>query len=234
MRFAEKMLDMLTSAYDRTDLPRIRSGDLPKTNIGKLFYLSGWGFDIIKDQSEKVRLWDDIDQAQGAALDRIGKNYGVIRGTASDSIYRVMIKVKMLAMLAAGNLDTLILSAASLFGVDISDVACEELFPAKVYLYINEDSLDEEHREIAPIIASLMERIKAAGVGIRIFYRVYRSRQAPVYFGAATCITTFMTIESEPLNKQFVGRADARFGAAAAIFVSAAYPAERRTTWLEP
>ena len=148
MSFAEKMLDMLTSAYDRTDLPRIRSGDLPKTNIGKLFYLSGWGFDIIKDQSEKVRLWDDIDQAQGAALDRIGKNYGVIRGTASDSIYRVMIKVKMLAMLAAGNLDTLILSAASLFGVDISDVACEELFPAKVYLYINEDSLDEEHAKV--------------------------------------------------------------------------------------
>ena len=42
---------MLTSAYDRTDLPRIRSGDLPKTNIGKLFYLSGWGFDIIKEKT---------------------------------------------------------------------------------------------------------------------------------------------------------------------------------------
>lgn len=234
MSFAEKMLDMLTSAYTRADLPKIRNGDLPQTNIGKLFYLSGWGFDILKDQTEKVKLWDDIDKAKGAALDRIGKNYGVVRGTASDAIYRVMIKVKLLAMLAAGNLDTLILSAASLFGVTAEDVTCEELFPAKVYLYINEDGLDEEHREIAPVIASLMARIKAAGVGIRIFYRVYRARQAPVYLGTATCIATFMAIASEPLNKQFVGQADTRFGAAAAVFVSAAYPAERRTTWLEP
>lgn len=234
MSFAEKILDMLTSAYTRADLPKIRNGELPQTNIGKLFYLSGWGFDILKDQTEKVKLWDDIDKAKGAALDRIGKNYGVVRETASDAIYRVMIKVKLLAMLAAGNLDTLILSAASLFGVTTGDVTCEELFPAKVYLYINEDSLDEEHREIALVIASLMERIKAAGVGIRIFYRVYRTQQAQVYFGTATCVAIFMNVAPEPLNKQTVRQAGANVGVTAAVYVSAAYPAERRTSWLEP
>lgn len=109
---------------------------------------------------------------QGTSLDNFGRNYGVVRGEASDEMYRVMIKVKILAMMAAGNMDTIILSAASLFGVSASDVTCEEVFPAKVYLYIDEDKLDQEHKDVANIIANLMCRIKSAGIGIRIFIKL--------------------------------------------------------------
>ena len=61
MSFAIKMLEMLTSSYNRTDMQRLEENQMPQTNIGKLFSLAGWGFDIIKDQTEKVKLWDNID-----------------------------------------------------------------------------------------------------------------------------------------------------------------------------
>ena len=107
MSFAIKMLEMLTSAYNRTDILELKEKRTPKTNIGKLFTLSGWGFDIIHDQTEKVRLWDDIDVMEGETLTRYGNGFGVARGEAGDEIYRIMIKVKIIAMLAAGDLDTI-------------------------------------------------------------------------------------------------------------------------------
>lgn len=185
MSFAEKMLDMLTSSYNRSDKYRLQEGKPPETNIGKLMCLAGWGFDIIKEHSEKVMLWDDIDTAKGKALDRYGKNYGVLRGGASDEIYRVMIKVKLIAMLSAGDMDTLIQAAAVLFDVDMQSIKVEEIFPAKIYLYIDEDQLDEEHRNIAITIAKLTKRIVAEGIGLKIFYKTYHSGRSKLYVGTA-------------------------------------------------
>lgn len=224
MSFAEMMLDKLTSAYNRTDLQEFRAGKKPKTNIGKLMYLSGWGFDILKDQMEKVRLWDDIDEASGSTLDRYGNNYGVLRGEAEDEVFRIMIKVKILAMLAAGNLDTLIYSAASLFGVQAEDVQFEEVFPAKVYLYIDEDKLDSSHKNVAETIAALMVRIKASGIGLRIFYRTYSGNQAKVYVGTAVDLAALINVKPEPIEKQTIKNIDLNTGVGTLLCVTVSYP----------
>lgn len=200
MSFAVDMLDMLTSAYDRTDLSRLKRGELPKTNIGKLIALSGWGFDILKDQAEKVKLWDSLEQKQGRELDRYGKDFGVPRGGSSDEVYRIMIKVKSISLLASGNLDAVIQAAAALFNVGAADVMAEELFPAKIYLYIDEDKLDETHKNLAPIIVSLMGRIKSAGVGLTIFYKTYHSWEQILYSGIATMECVRVTYE--PLEQE--------------------------------
>lgn len=188
MSFAKDMLEMLTSAYDRSDILRIKENKSPETNIGKLFSLFGYGFDIIREHTERVRLWDDIDQAQGKSLDRYGGNYGVYRGEAPDELYRIMIKVKILSMLSAGQLDTIINAAAILFGVESEDVRLEEVFPAKIWLYIDLDKLPEERLRLAETIANLMKRIKAAGVGLRIFLVTYFSGQDTLYTGAVAAI----------------------------------------------
>lgn len=224
MSFAEMMLDKLTSAYNRTDLQEFRAGKKPKTNIGKLMYLSGWGFDILKDQMEKVRLWDDIDEASGSTLDRYGNNYGVLRGEAEDEVFRIMIKVKILAMLAAGNLDTLIYSAASLFGVEAEDVQFEEVFPAKVYLYIDEDKLDSSHKNVAETIAALMVRIKASGTGLRIFYRTYSGNQAKVYVGTAVDLAVLINVKPEPIEKETIKNIDLNTGVGTLLCVTVSYP----------
>lgn len=201
MSFAVKMLEMLTSAYNRSDLQNLKEDNPPETNIGKLFSLSGWGFDILKEQTDKVKLWNRLDKMRGVSLDNFGRNYGVARGEASDEMYRVMIKVKILAMLAAGNLDTIILSAASLFGVSASDVTCEEIFPAKVYLYIDEDKLDQEHKDVADIIANLMCRITSAGIGIRIFYRTYHGASLNMYLATNSMEVIRIQVQPESGDK---------------------------------
>lgn len=188
MSFAKDMLEMLTSAYDRSDILRLRENKAPETNIGKLFCLFGYGFDIIREHTERVRLWDDIDQAQGKSLDRYGGNYGVYRGEAPDELYRIMIKVKILSMLSAGQLDTIINAAAILFGVEAEDVCPEEVFPAKIWLYIDLDKLPEDRLRLAETIADLMKRIKAAGVGLRIFLVTYFSGQDTLYIGTAVAV----------------------------------------------
>ncbi|MBS6956511.1 MAG: hypothetical protein KH230_25200 [Enterocloster asparagiformis] len=227
MSFATQMLDMLTSAYARTDIRKIEKLEPPETYIGKLFSIVGWGFDVFHDQAEKVRLWDSVDKMRGATLDSFGGNYGVTRGQASDEMYRVMIKVKILAMLAAGNLDTLILSAASLFGVDAEDVRCEEIYPAKVYLYIDEDRLDEDHKNVADIIAGLMSRIKSGGVGIRIFYRTYSQHRTKLYAGISSSMATFLDVPPAPINKKSVKQVELGTGVGTLVCVTIAYPASR-------
>lgn len=202
MSFAIKMLEMLTSSYNRTDIQNLQENKLPQTNIGKLFSLAGWGFDIIKDQAEKVRLWDDIDAMQGSALTRYGESFGVSRGEASDEILRIMIKVKTIAMLASGDLDTIILSAATLFGVAATDVKADEIYPAKVYLYIDEDKLDAEHKRVAEIIAGLMSRIKASGVGIRIFYQTYFGGAENLYIMSMRSNHIKITASPDATNKK--------------------------------
>ncbi len=194
MSFAKEMLEMLTSAYDRSDILRLKENRSPETNVGKLFSLFGYGFDIIREHTERVRLWDDIDQAQGKSLDRYGGNYGVFRGEAPDELYRIMIKVKILSMLSAGQLDTIINAAAILFGVESEDVRPEEVFPAKIWLYIDLDKLPEERLRLAETIADLMKRIKAAGVGLRIFLVTYFSGQDVLFTGAAAAVIPKMQV----------------------------------------
>ena len=188
MSFAQDMLDMLTSAYDRSDIKRIKNGKAPETNIGKLFTLLGYGFDIIRENTERVRLWDDIDQAHGKSLDRYGGNYGVYRGEAPDDLYRIMIKVKILSMLSAGQMDTIVNAAAILFGVDIKEVRAKEVYPAKIWLYIDLDKLEESRLRLAETIAELMKRIKAAGVGMRIFLVTYHTGEEILYTGAGAAV----------------------------------------------
>ena len=218
MNFVTQMLEMLTSAYTREDLIHIPRGQPPKTNIGRLHSVLGWGFDIVKENAERVKLWDDLDQAQGKVLDRYGNNYGVIRGTASDSIYRIMIKVKIISMLSAGNLDTIINAAAVLFNVAPEDVD------------IDEDKLDAEHKAVADSIAALMHRIKAAGVGMRIFYRTYHSASAPIYVGRVFCKYVKMTVQPYKGNSHFAAAVPMQCAAGSLVYVERTYlPKEVKT-----
>ena len=69
----------------------------------------------------------------------------------------------MIALLSGGDIDTIISAAASLFNVDVSEIEVRELFPAKIWIYVDEAVLDYERLEAAPLIAELMKRIAAAG-----------------------------------------------------------------------
>lgn len=195
MKHLKAMLEMLTSAYNRDDLQNIRKGRPLKTAIGKLLGTIGWGFDIIRENVLRVREWNDLDQAQGVALDRIGANYGVRRDGAEDDFYRLMIQVKMIALLSGGDINTVIHAASSLFDIDPDKIELRELFPAKVWIVINQTDVDDRHARLVHLIARLMKRIVAAGIGIWIFFRGYTYIETPIFFGAALFERTFERYE---------------------------------------
>ena len=176
--YLEKMLTLLTGAYNRRDIKNAENGRPMETNIGRLFALIAWGFEMAHTTAETVRLWDDLDNAEGAVLDRYGANFGVVRGAASDPLYRILIRVKMLAQVSGGDDDTIIRAAAELLGVELTDIDLEDVFPAKKALFVDLSLLSEERVEIIEQIARAIKRILAAGVGLRLYlrtHRVYRS-----------------------------------------------------------
>ena len=183
--YLTQMLDFLTSAYSREDIRNARHSLSHETYIGKLFGTLAWGLELIHDSGDRMVLWDNLDNAQGAVLDRYGANFGVERGGSNDAFFRLLIKIKMIALLSGGDIDTIVSSAANLFNVELPEVELREVFPAKVWLYIDEDILDAERLEAAPLIAELVKRIAAAGIGTRIFLRVRHKATHRLYLGIA-------------------------------------------------
>ena len=181
--YLTQMLEYLTSGYNREDIRNSKHSLPLKTNIGKLFGTLSWGLELIHDSAERMVLWDNLDNARGAVLDRYGANFGVERNGATDAFYRLLIKVKMIALLSGGDIDTIIKAAANLFDVELSDIEIREVFPAKIWLYVDEDILSAERLEASPLIAELMKRIAAAGVGTRIFMKVRPHARQKTYLG---------------------------------------------------
>lgn len=180
--YLSEMLYELTSAYTRKDYNNCQHGLPLETNIGKLFSLFAWGLNLAKKQAELVKLWDDIDYACGSVLDRYGANFGVKRLTPDDRFYRLAIKVKVMAQLSGGDINTVIQAAAALLDVDFSEILLEDVYPAKIALYVNRKLLSQERLDLIEEIAYAIKRILAAGVGMHIYLRVYRTYRYNLMF----------------------------------------------------
>ena len=183
--YLSQMLGYLTGAYNRSDIRNDKHSLPMETNIGRLFGTFSWGLELVHENTDRMLLWDDIDNARGDVLDRYGTNFGVARGGANASFYRLLIKVKMISLLSGGDIDTIIRAAATLFDVQKSDIEVHELFPAKIWIYVDEDILDAERLEASDLIAELMKRIVSAGIGTRIFLRTYHRGSGTSYLAAA-------------------------------------------------
>ena len=167
-----RMLEFLTGAYNRSDMRNDRHGFQLETNIGKLFSTFAWGLELIHENSDRMLLWDDIDNAEGAVLDRHGANFGVNRGDADDEFYRILIKVKMLSMLSGGDTDTVINATGSLFDIPPTEVELEDISPANIRVYVNGSLIPIERRRLVDQITPELKRILAAGIGFSL-YLVY-------------------------------------------------------------
>lgn len=193
-----EMLNALTSAYSRKDIDnRLRSAPV-ETNIGRLFALFAWGLNLVQEQAEKIKLWDNLENACGSVLDRYGANFGVKRLGADDMFYRLMIKVKMLSQISGGDTETVINAAAELLDVERSDILLEDVWPAKIALYVDFSLLDSDRIRMIEQIAYAIKRILAAGVGMRIYLRTYRVYRHALYISHGSMVRT--EIRSEPVG----------------------------------
>lgn len=180
--YLSEMLYALTSAYSRKDYNNCQHGLPLETNIGKLFSLFAWGLNSVQEQAELVKLWDDIDYACGSILDRYGANFGVKRISPDDRFYRLAIKVKVMAQLSGGDINTVIKAAGALLDVDFSEILLEDVYPAKIALYVDQELLSQERLELIEEIAYSIKRILAAGVGMHLYIRTYRTYRYNLMF----------------------------------------------------
>lgn len=182
--FLPEMLYALTSAYSRKDYNNRRQQpeQLLETNIGKLFAIFAWGLDSVQEQAEMIKLWDDLDNARGKVLDRYGANFGVKRLNSDDRFYRLAIKVKLMAQLSGGDTDTVIKAAGTLLDVELPDVLFEDVYPAKIALYVDQNLLSQDRIELIEPIALAIKRLLAAGVGMRLYLRTYRTYRYDLTF----------------------------------------------------
>ena len=164
-----EMLYALTSAYSRKDYDNQRRGIPPETKIGKLFAIFAWGLDMVQGQAEKIKLWDNLDNAKGSVLDRYGANFGVKRNGTTDDFYRLEIRVKVMSQLSGGDDDTLINAAAELLDVEPTDIELEDDFPAKKKMMVNALVIPPERQRLIDQIAADLKRLLAAGVGFGMY-----------------------------------------------------------------
>jgi hypothetical protein len=76
-------------------------------NTTKLLTLPSNLADDGDDTLQTIREWRDIDNAQGTTLDKIGSEVGQIRNGLDDAEYRKWLKVKVLANMSGGEIETI-------------------------------------------------------------------------------------------------------------------------------
>lgn len=210
MTLQEQMLDMLTSAYNRR-----KDG-----NIGKLMGIFAEGLEKAGAAIEDIRAWRDLYTASGRVLDRMGGNYGVQRDGADDAFYRVLILQKMLAAYCGGDGDTVIRAAAALLAVAPEEVELEEVFPAKLRVYVDQAHLGEQQLATIDPIAFMLNRIVAAGIGIKMILVETRSYQTALYINTGAAVKTSLKIRPPEINRSISGKIFSIGGYATISYIS--------------
>lgn len=111
-------MDRLTDAYKRN----------PESNVYKLAQLACHHVQENADVLDRIQAWRDIDQAEGAILDDIGRDVRQNRGVAADNVYRTLIKAKIKRNLSDGSINTIIDFISFILSCDPREIAVRELW----------------------------------------------------------------------------------------------------------
>ena len=103
------MLRRLTDNYKKED-----------SNISKLYTLIEEAAGTVN--WEKIRLWRGVKHAEGETLDLIGSNVDQGRGRVNDTVYRSLIRAKILQNKSNGTINEMIELLAFVLQVDPSDI----------------------------------------------------------------------------------------------------------------
>lgn len=160
MAILDEMLWKLTSRFTKN----------PNSNVGKLLKLFAEQYELIEKDLQRQLDWKDINKAEGAALDEIGKIAGVPRGTWDDPQYRIRIKTGIARNISSGTINNVIEILSSTLNIDPSSMRIESLWPigkhdtikiSKIpYASLNEAGLTQEE------LITIVKVIVAAGIDV--------------------------------------------------------------------
>ncbi len=156
MNTLQKMLRRITDNYSKD----------PDSNVGKLLNIAATEIEDLEETANKIRLWRDIDEAEGETLDRIGYNVQQWRGQASDPVYRILIKSKIARNLSDGSINTIIEVLAITLDTEEENIIVQELWEtesAAIQVDVPTALLNEVGFSFTQF-GRLVNRIVAAGV----------------------------------------------------------------------
>lgn len=154
--YLNEMLAKLTSNYNSD----------PCGNIASLFTLPADQMDELNTVLTTIMNWWDIDQAQGATLDRIGVNLNQSRGNLSDDLYRILLKTKAISNLSKGDINTVIEVMATIFQTPVSTVKLTEQYPAGLFFTVPATVIQSSIITDFNTVLSFIQNTVAAGVSI--------------------------------------------------------------------
>lgn len=99
-----------------------------ESNTYKLMQLFSDELQLLEETNNRIIEWRNIDKAEGKQLDLIGQNVVQSRGTATDEVYRIMLKTKIARNLADGTLNGLITAIAYVLQVDKKEIKVTEMW----------------------------------------------------------------------------------------------------------
>lgn len=83
---------------------------------------------LLKETNDCIMDWRNIDNAEGKALDLIGKDLRKPRGNNADAAYRIVLKTKVAQNLANGTINGLINAIAYVLQIDKKEIKVTEMW----------------------------------------------------------------------------------------------------------
>jgi hypothetical protein len=183
MSFFTDMLNRLTDAY-RKD---------PESNISKIIKILTDELDLLKETFERIEEWRDVNKAEGAVLDDIGRDIGQPRGAATDEIYRVLLRSKVARNFSDGTIDAIIRVISIALNTDPKEVQIKELYN------------DPESPEPAAIklVQIPLRRLNEVGMSPNQFVKLVQKTAAAGVRVASIEMTGTFSFSSHPTQSEY-------------------------------
>lgn len=186
--------------YEISDILNKLTGVFQKrtdNNIGKLMEILSDQLQGLKLTNEKIKVWRDIDQAEGKGLDMLGDNINQPRAGATDEVFRVLLKSKLARSLSTGDINSIIRVISIALDLDPKEIFITELWDDEPdYHFVSPTQIVKIEKEAIPASIKInnfpLEKLNAAGLSANQFYQlVKRSMSGGISLDQLTLEGTF-------------------------------------------
>lgn len=151
-------------------LIRLITDHRKKDNNFKIIKIFSSEADKLIDTFKTIQAYQDVDNATGKTLDKLGKEIGLSRGDIKDEIFRLWIKAKRLSITSKGDMNTVIKVLALLLNSEPDEFDVVEMYqenkPARIKVI--DVPLDNvlEIGLTGEDLVSLLKEVVAGGVAV--------------------------------------------------------------------
>ncbi|MCZ2396122.1 MAG: hypothetical protein LC100_06210 [Chitinophagales bacterium] len=152
------------------DIKKRLTQNYKSTNIYKLMQIVSEELDDIKIVYKRIEDWQDLQQAEGVALDKIGQDLLQFRGEVNDEVYRVLIASRIARNKATGTYNNMIEVLSLALNVEPSEIVIEEGIAGEpqtiTLIQIPLTTLAEIGMTINQL-GRIVAKLTAAGIGVK-------------------------------------------------------------------